>query len=239
MSKHLKRLHAPRPIRLHRKERKWTIRAAPGPHEKSAAIPLGLLVRDYLHLCDTYREAKRLMNKGEILIDGVIRKDSQFPIGLMDVITIPTLKKHFRVLFDRRGKLTIVPIQSSESTWKLRRIEGKTILRGKRTQLQFHDGETMIVDKDSYRKGDVVKVTFAKKKIDTIYPREKGTISLVIGGSHIGELATLESVEPIQSSKPNVATMKGDHTFVTLEDYVFPVGKAKAIIALPEVKIHE
>ena len=239
MSKHLKRLHAPRPIRLHRKERVWTIRAAPGPHQKSAAIPLGLLVRDYLHLCDTYREAKRVMSNGEILVDGVIRKEPQFPIGLMDVITFPTLKKHYRVLYDKRGKLTVVPIQSSEATWKLHRIEGKKILRGKRTQLQFHDGDTMIVDKDSYHTGDVVKIPFDKKKIDAVYPREKGTISLVIGGSHIGELATLESVEQIPSSKPNVANMKGDHTFITLEDYVFPVGKTKAVITIPEVKIHE
>jgi len=239
MSKHLKRLHAPRPLRLHRKERVWTIRAAPGPHPKSAAIPVGFLVRDYLHLCDTYREAKRLISSGEVLIDGIVRKDMQFPVGLMDIITIPTLKKHYRVFYDKRGKLAVVPIQSSEATWKLRRIEGKKILRGKRVQLQFHDGATMIVGKDTYQSGDVVKVHFEKKKIDTVYPREKGTISLIIGGSHIGELATLESVEQIKSSKPNVATMKGDHSFITLQDYVFPIGKTKPAITIPEVKIHD
>jgi small subunit ribosomal protein S4e len=157
----------------------------------------------------------------------------------MDVITISTLKKHYRILFDKRGKLVVVPIQSSEAAWKLHRIEGKKVLRGKRIQLHFHDGGSMIVEKDTYKTGDVVKIPFEKKKIDTVYPREKGTISLVIGGSHIGELATLESLEQIQSSKPNVATMKGDHSFVTLQEYVFPIGKTKPVITVPEVKIHE
>ena len=32
MSKHLKRLAAPRTLRLNRKDHKLTIRAAPGPH---------------------------------------------------------------------------------------------------------------------------------------------------------------------------------------------------------------
>jgi len=33
MSKHLKRLKAPRTLKLHRKEKKWTIKAMPGPHK--------------------------------------------------------------------------------------------------------------------------------------------------------------------------------------------------------------
>ena len=62
MSKHLKRLNAPRPLRLHRKEKTWTIRSSPGPHPLFASIPLGLLVRDYIGLCDTGREAKRIIS---------------------------------------------------------------------------------------------------------------------------------------------------------------------------------
>ncbi|UCH72574.1 MAG: 30S ribosomal protein S4e, partial [Thermoplasmatales archaeon] len=59
MSKHLKRLNAPRALKLNRKERKWTIKSSSGPHTAERALPLGLLIRDYLNLGDTLREVKR------------------------------------------------------------------------------------------------------------------------------------------------------------------------------------
>jgi ribosomal protein S4E len=61
---------------------------------------------------------------------------------------------------------------------------------------------------------------------------------MVIGGSHIGQTASIEEIEMIPSSKPNLARMKdGDRQFSTLQKYVFPIGKTKPVIALPEVKI--
>ncbi len=239
MSGHLKRLNAPRTQQLHRKERIWTVNTSPGPHPKDASMPLGLLIRDYLKLCDTNREAKRILSHGEILVDNIIRKSNRFPVGLMDVISIPKLKKHFRIVFNKRGKLSLVPIQSNEAGWKLRKIKQKTVMKGKQIQLTFHDGYTMLVSKDQYHVGDVLKVSFQKNKVEDVYSQQKGTISLITGGSHIGELATIEDLETIASSKPNVAHMKGDHSFVTLQEYVFAVGKNKPVIQLPEVSVHE
>jgi small subunit ribosomal protein S4e len=239
MSGHLKRLNAPRALKIHRKEKTWTVRPTSGPHTQKSSMPLGLLVRDYLQLCDTKREAKRLLVNGEILIDNIKRKNIKFPVGLMDVISIPKLKKQFRMVFDKRGKLVLVPLQTNEAAWKLRKIKKKSIIKQNKTQLTFHDGSTLLVDKDTYRTGDVLKISFEKNKIEEIYSQQKGTISLITGGSHIGELATIESVEKIQSSKPNVAHMKGDHAFVTLQDYVFPVGKTKPVIRIPEVSVNE
>ena len=60
---------------------------------------------------------------------------------------------------------------------------------------------------------------------------------MIIGGSHIGETANIENIEIIQSSKPNLAKMKGEKEFTTLQKYVFPIGKNKPTISLPEVKI--
>ena len=69
------------------------------------------------------------------------------------------------------------------------------------------------------------------------FTRKKGTISLITGGSHVGELATIEDIEIIASSSNNLAKMKGTHPFTTIEPYVFPVGKAKPVITIPEVKV--
>jgi small subunit ribosomal protein S4e len=237
MSKHMKRLNAPRTLKLHRKEETWTVRSSSGPHPLEKSIPLGLIIRDYIDLADTLRETKRVLANSEILVDGITRKTHKFPCGLMDVISIPKLKKDYRILFDRRGKLTLVPISSKDAGWKLCRIENKTIVKGKRVQLNLHDGKNQIVKKDEYKTGDVLKISFKDTKIDDTFKFEKGTVSLIIGGSHIGEVANIEDVEIIPSSKSNLAKMKGTSNFSTIQDYVFPIGKTKPVIELPEVKI--
>ena len=237
MSKHLKRLNAPRTLQIHRKEVTWTIKSSPGPHSLEKSIPLGLIIRNYLNLADTLKETKRIISNGEILVDGIIRKNHKFPCGIMDVISIPKIKKDYRVLFNRRGKLILLPISSKESNWKLCRIENKSIVKDKKIQLNLHDGTNKLVKKDEYKTGDVLKILFNERKIDDIFKFEKGTVSMIIGGSHIGEVANIEDIEIIASSKPNLAKMKGKNDFTTLQKYVFPIGKAKPAIELPEVKI--
>ena len=237
MSKHLKRLNAPRVLQIHRKERKWTVKSSPGPHQLDKSIPLCIVVRDYLELCDTQREAKRIIASGDITVDGIIRKNYKFPCGLMDVISIKKMKKDYRILFNQKGKLTLVPIKSNNAEWKLCRIENKTIIDGNKIQLNLHDGKNKIIKKDEYNSGDVLKINFKDNSISDIYKFQKGNISMIIGGSHIGQTAHIEELKIIKSSKPNLAQMKGKNVFSTLQSYVFLIGNTKPVITLPEVKI--
>ncbi len=234
---HMKRLNSPRTLQLHRKEKTWTIRPSAGPHSGNQSIPLGVLIRDYLHLCDTRREARQILSQGNILVDGIIRRDLRFPVGLMDIISIPTAKKYYRLVYNKRGNLALVPISSADAEWKLRRIEKKSTLKKNKTQINFHDGTNMIAEKESYHVGDVLKMKLKDHSVTDVYPRDKGTISFIIGGSHVGEMATLDEISVIKSSKPNVAKMTGDQPFMTLEQYVFPIGKTKPVIKTPEVKV--
>ena len=240
MSKHLKRLAAPRAMPIERKVSKFAMKPSPGPHPLDSSLPLGAIIRDILKLCDTGTEARKIIKAGNILVDGRIRKDVKFPCGLMDVISIPKLKKSYRVLFNQRGKLTLVPIDGSEADWKLCRIENKTTVKGGKTQLNLHDGRNVLVENDSYKTGDVIKLSFADNKILEHYPMEKGTTALITGGKHIGEIATIEEIIITKSPKPNLVSLKGkDGTFSTIKDYVFPIGKERPAIKLPEVKMDE
>jgi small subunit ribosomal protein S4e len=196
-----------------------------------------LAVRDYLELCDTIREAKRIISHDEVFVDGEIRKDYKYPCGFMDVIAIPKIKKYYRIIYDARGKLTLVPIQTKDAEWKLCRIENKKIIKGKRVQLNFHDGRNKIVEKDEFSTGDVLRLSFKDKKILDTYKFSKGTISLIIGGSHVGETANIEDINIIASSKPNLAKCKGKTEFSTLQKYVFPIGTKNPVITLPEVHV--
>ena len=237
MSKHIKRLNAPRALRIHRKKETWTVKPSPGPHPIEKSIPLSLIVRDILNLASTLRETKRIISNGEILVDGKIKKDYKYPVGLMDIVSIPKIKKDYRVLFDRRGKLTLTEVSSKDSYWKLCQIKNKKAIKGNKRQLNLHDGKNWIVKKDEYKTGDVLKIDFKNNKILDTYEFKKGNVSMITGGSHIGEIANIEKTDVISSSKSNISVMKGEKEFTTLQKYVFPIGKNNPTIKLPEVKI--
>lgn len=237
MSEHLKRLNVSKTLKIHRKERKWTIRPASGPHPLTESIPLGLLIRDYLEFADNRREARKIISSGEVLVDGKAQKDYQFPCGFMDIVSFPKLKKHYRILYNQKGRLTLIPIKSKDSEWKLVQIKNKKTLKKGMIQLNLHDGQNKNVKKDEYETGDVLKISLKDKKIQDVYKFKKGSVSMITGGSHIGETAEIQDVTEVPFSRPNLVSLKGKTDFSTLINYVFPIGKKKPVIELPEVKI--
>jgi small subunit ribosomal protein S4e len=196
------------------------------------SVPLLLIVRDYLGYADTARGARKIISSGEVMVDGVVRSDPKFPCGLMDVISIPKIKENYRVLIDSRGILRIMPISLEEAKWKLCRIEKKTVIKGGKTQLNLHDGRNIIVE-DKYKTGYVLKISIPDQEILDVLPFEKGNVAMITGGRHTGEIGEIESMEITRSSKPNVVNLSG---FSTTKPHVFPVGKDKPLIKLPEVK---
>ena len=57
MSKHMKRTAAPRKWKVPRKTTKWVVRPNPGAHPLDYGISISYIVKDYLGLTDTTREA--------------------------------------------------------------------------------------------------------------------------------------------------------------------------------------
>jgi small subunit ribosomal protein S4e len=50
--------------------------------------------------------------QANLLVDGRIRKDPKFPLGLMDVLSIPRIKKNYRVLIDVKGRFVLNEISN-------------------------------------------------------------------------------------------------------------------------------
>ena len=154
--KHLKRYKAPKTWPIHPKEDTWTVKPSAGSHAIIDAIPLTLVIRDILKLADNAREAKRIINSGNVLVDGRVVKDYKFPVGLMDIIEIPKTGESYRVLLDRKGRLQLDLIEENDS--KLCKIVNKTTIKGWKTQLYLHDGNNVILDEDAYNAGDVINL---------------------------------------------------------------------------------
>ena len=232
MKKHLKRLPAPRSWALARKTDFWVVKPSPGPHPIDRSVPLGLILRDMLKVCDTAREARHILNNRKVLVDGRAVADPKFPIGLMDVLSLEETKAHYRMMVDTRGRMTLVPVEAAEAKWKLCRIEDKTTVRGGKTQLNLHDGRNLLLPKDQYKTGTTLKVQVPEQKVLGHFELGPGSASLITGGQHVGELAHVLQVQQTRNARANTVTFK--EGFSTDVDKVFVVGKEA-----PEVKVPE
>ncbi|MGC9554971.1 MAG: 30S ribosomal protein S4e [Thermoplasmatota archaeon] len=231
---HMKRITVPRTWPLPRKTHKWAIRPTLGPHPVERSVPLLVLVRDYLRHADTAAEARKIISARTVMVDGVVRTDPKFPCGLMDVLSIPSVKEHYRVLVDSRGFLRVVPIAAKEAQWKLCRVENKSTVKGGKIQLNLHDGRNILSD-GNHKTGDVLKISVPGQEILEAFPFQTGAVALVTEGKHAGHISTIKGMETARSSRPDVIHLEG---FSTIKPYVFPVGKEKAVIKPPEVAVY-
>lgn len=230
MSRHQKRVTIPKNWPIPRKTHKWSTKNRPGPHSGENSIPLLVVVRDMLKLADNAREAKRVLNEGNVLVDGRIKKDYKFPVGIFDVISLPKLDIQYRMLLDEKGKFNLHKLEPGEVR-KLTRIEDKTILKGGRTQLNLSDGSNIIVE-DGYSTGDSLVLSIPDKDIVERIEFKEGNLAMVLGGSHSGEIGTVKEIEIVRSSRPNRVMISGRNDFETIVDYVFMIGIDKPAIKL-------
>ena len=234
MKKHIKRMAAPKSWAVPRKTSHWVTKPRCGPHGGHESMPLLAVVRDMLKLCDNSREARFIIGSRGILVDGKIVTDYKFPVGIMDVVTIERTKQSYRMLMDYKARLQLAPIDDAEKGWKLARIDDKSSVRKGKVQLNLHDGRCMLLPKDQYKTGDVLKIELPSQKVLKTFKLEKGNIALLIGGSHPGSVQTIESYEVRRGSAPNIVTFK--EGFGTVKENVFVVGDKVPEIKVPEGK---
>ena len=226
MSKHMKRLAAPPSWVIPRKTNVYTTKPAPGAHPEERALPLATVVRDFLRLTATGREARRVIGAGEILVDGRVVKDAKFAVGFMDVVAVPKTKQAWRVMVDEKARLRLVPIPAQQAGWKLCQVVGKTTVSGGRTQLNLHDGRNLLVKKDDTKTGDVLRLELPSQKILGHFPLSEGAQVFIVDGRHAGEVAPVKAIEVTRSHKPNLIHLSsGDASFTTIKPYAFPIGE--------------
>jgi small subunit ribosomal protein S4e len=240
MGKHLKRLSAPKSWKIPRKKNVWIAKPRPGPHAIEESLPLLLVVRDYLGLADTKKEAKRIINEGKILVDKKVRTDHRFSVGLMDVIEIPDAKERKIVLVDEKGKLILKNLSKKNTGTKLCKIKDKTILEGGNVQLNLHDGKNIIVKvknpkspkEDVYKTKDTLIIDLKTGKISSHIPYKKGNIAFITGGAHRASVAKIDDIKTLESPQPNTVMLSADkEKFQTIEDYVFVIGEKEPLLS--------
>lgn len=236
--RHLKRLAAPEFWPVLRKEATWTVKPRCGPHPADRSIPLLIIVRDVLGYAKTGREARKLIAEGHFKVDGHVRQDYKFPVGLMDVLEIVDTGEHFRVVPVPVKVMALVPVSGEEASFKLCRVESKTTLKGGRIQLNLHDGRNVEVPAEEARKYatmSVVKVSIPDHEILGYIPLERGVLATVISGVNVGRVGRIVEIGSGMRHYRKLVRLDDivGGSFYTSLDKVFVVGTEKPEITLP------
>jgi len=232
MSDHMKRLAAPRTWPLKRKAAVWAAKQSPGAHSIESSMPASMVLRDMMGVCDTAREAKRIIGNRDLFVDGTAVKNPKAPIGLMDTVTVPKMGLSYRMLLTDKGKLTLVPIPEDEAGWKLCRVEGKTKISGGRIQLNLSGGRNIVLDGNMYGSGDTLKIDVADQRVVGSYPLADGAAALIVSGALAGKVETVSECVVVRGPADNVVRFKSGTE--TVKRNVFVIGSSKPEIKLPE-----
>ena len=222
-----KRAQVPSFWKISKKDKRFVVRTEPGPHSKNYSYPLLVLMRDILSLTKNNREAINVLNEGKIRIDGKVVRSARFPVGLMDVIEIPTIDKSFR-LVPHEGGLSPVEISSTEKDLKLCIVKSKTTTRGAKVACGLHDGRVIYPAAEvDIRPGDACLLKVPNQDFQASFRLSKGGLAVLIRGERSGEVVTLEDLKPGTFSRGSIGTVRfSDGTSSELPSSILmPLGK--------------
>lgn len=230
---HLKRINAPKTWPITKKENTFITRPHPGAHTFEEGLPLIVVLREILHLANTRKEVRYILNNRSVMVNGRRQKDPAFLIGVMDVLEILEVDKHFRMIFGKTGKLTLVPIAKEEATKVIFRVEGKKFLSRGKVQLVLRNGYTLLLPeaKTTVNVGDSVVLQLPQRTIIEYLPFIKGALAYFLRGTYRGQTATLQDITP-----KSVTIKQGDELLQTTKAYALVVGKETPLVTLGQTE---
>ncbi|MDQ3851362.1 MAG: 30S ribosomal protein S4e [Thermoproteota archaeon] len=225
----IKRQLAPTFWAIKRKEGEFVMRVNPGPHPRKRAYPLGIVLRDVLKVASTGYEVDRILKANKVKVDGVIRRDPNFAIGLMDVVEL-AMGQTYRMVPKNGVSLSPIAIEDAEKALKLIKITSKTTIRAKKMQYGFHDSKTLISDQN-LKVGDSCVVSLPAVNIANHIAFEKGATALIITGENAGAVGKIEDIQDGVFSLPKRALISFDDKSVELPvEMVMAVGTDRPVI---------
>jgi len=235
MSNHLKRLNAPDAWHIAKKTTKFITKTSAGPHNANA-LPVAVWLRDHMGFARTMKEVKQILSQNDVIINGRPCKDPKMGIGIFDIVVLPKIKKHYRILRDSDGRHVSIEIDAEAAKTRLCKIKNKTVVRGGKVQLNMRDGANILAD-NTYKSGDSIVLSLEPEtrfKIVDHFPFAVGNMAMVIGGKHSGKVARIVDITKVPGSVPNRVTLEDEATktrFETISPYIYMVGREMPALA--------
>jgi small subunit ribosomal protein S4e len=173
------------------------------------------------------------------MVDGRIRRRADFPVGLMDVISMPDVNKFFRVLPSHKG-LILSPISKKESEFKLCRVEDKTTI-AKGAQIALHDGSNILVKMSDpknpkevpYESFDILKLSLPDKQVVDVAKTKEGKLAIITGGKNIGKQGRIVEIEKTEAKKRRNALViiedENGNRYQTILEFIFAIGEDQSL----------
>ena len=226
----VKRQMAPLFWNIQRKQSQFVPRVRPGTHSKRTAYPLGIVLRDILKVASTMDEAQKIVNAGKIKVDGVIRKDINFAVGLMDVIELTPVREAYRFVSKDSRLLVPIAINDEEKTIKLIKVTSKVIIKGGKLQYGFHDGRS-ILTQQPIKIGDTCLIQLPNAKIIQHIKFERESVVLITSGENAGNVGKVEDIrDGIFSLPKRVLVSFADRSVELPVGIVMVIGSDKPVI---------
>ncbi len=224
-TKHLKRIAIERSVPITtKKSYVWITQPASGPHTKKESVPLGVLLRDVLGVAQTAKEVRGILNSRLVQVNGTVRTKSDFPVGLMDIVSFPKAGTHYQIVVGSKGRLYPKDASADALSKKLLKVVGKNTLPKGKIAVTLHDGRNIIADNNVFV-GDTVIFDATKKKIQKVIKLEVGARCLVTEGKHAGSVAVVKEIIERKEGRGAEAKLEtaDDGEFITIAEYLFVV----------------
>ena len=232
--KQTKRSKAPSFWAIQRKEKRFTVTTSPGPHGIEESYPLTVLIRDVLKIVNTFREASNIIRDEKIMVDGVVRKDPNFPVGLMDVLQIPVLEKSYRMVPIKGSVLAPIRIPDSENNQKLCKVQRKATVHKDKIQYGFHDGRSILAESETdLSPGDVCLLEIPSQNIKRVVVLKNDVLALVVKGKRVGKIGQIKEIRPGTITRRKMVDLEIEEVIAELPaDMIIAVGDDKPLVTL-------
>lgn len=201
---YLKRHHTPKSWPI---PRKGTVYVVAPSHNGKNGIPLLIAMRNFLGIVKTRRELKKILLDGKILVNGKKVREDNLTLLLFDKISIKDEEKFYMVEFSKTGKFNLEEISEKETNSKVCKVINKTMLKGKKMQINFNDGRN-ILSKEKINVGDSIVFNLNDNKIEKILSIKEKARVLIIKGKHKGSKG-----EVIEINNRKIKVKSEDKTF--------------------------
>lgn len=211
-----------------------------GPHKLRECLPLQIVLRNRLKYALTGRECDLILHDKDnsVKIDNKVRTDKKFPVGLMDVLTIDKTGDKYRMLYDIKGRFTLVKLKQKESEFKLCKVKRREMGPNRIPYIVTHDARTIRFPAPGISVNDTIKLNLQDNTVEDHVKLEIGNNVLVTGGANRGRVGVIHNRTKHAGALDMICVKDSTgHTFNTRIGNTFVIGQGeKTLIGLPRGK---
>lgn len=223
---------------------KYAPKPSSGPHRMPDCIPLCIVLMKKLKFAATKKELKYALNKKIIRINGKVRTDRHFPLGIMDILSIDSCNEHYRILYNCKRRFVVQKITGEEVNLLLDIVSKKKMENKNDPYLFTRSGLTFRFVDPAIKIKDTVKIDTRTGQIIGHLPFKTDMNVIVIKGKNIGCVGIIKNIE-VHAGGYDIAYIVDavGREFCTRSENVMIIGDSESLlISLPKgngIKITE